>query len=497
MKNVIIIGAGLGGLSTALRLASSGYKVTIREKNTRPGGRLNELSLDGYRFDIGPSFMSMSYELEELFQACGIKNPLKLRSLDPLYQVYFAERETPLKLWRDLETLETEFQDIEPNTAQKVERYLHKAREFFSDTEYAVIKTNFYGWVDYFRKLLKVPVKHLPYLFANMWDVAKRNFCSEELRVIFCLVAFFLGTTPFQTPAIYSLLNYVEFRHNGYWIVEGGMYRLVDELVRILKQLGADFVYETEITNVYAQAGQVVSLTDQKGRRWAADIYVCNADAAMFRGLQLNRAKFHPQRLDKMQWSLAPFTIYLGVKGKIANLLHHNYFLGNNFKEYADTIFTATTNPEKPYYYVNVPTKWCPDFAPQGCESVFVLCPVPDLRFKKEWRDKESLADTIIQDLSKRIRYNIPANVAVRKVLSPEDWANMFNLYRGSGLGLCHGITQIGALRPSNKDEELRNLYYVGASTIPGTGLPMVIISSKLVQERIEHDFGTLPTNFL
>jgi phytoene desaturase len=193
-----------------------------------------------------------------------------------------------------------------------------------------------------------------------------------------------------------------------------------------------------------------------------------------------------------MEWTLAPFTIYLGVKGKIPGIHHHNYFLGDNFRDYADTIFRSTVAPKKPYYYVNVASKSNPECAPEGCENLFILCPVPDLRIKPNWNDAEDLVNEILDDLSDRVKFDIKNNILTKVVYTPEDWKDMFNLYKGSGLGLAHGLNQIGAFRPSNKDEELNNLYYVGASTTPGTGLPIVVIGSKLIHERIIHEHPTI-----
>lgn len=491
LKEVIIIGSGLGGLSTALRLSKEGYKVKILEKHSKPGGRLNQLKIDGFTFDVGPSFMSMSYELNELFDTYKIPNPIKLTELDPLYQVFFENREKPFKIWKTLPKLEEEFKGIEPNLAVKAERYLKRAGEFFHDTEGKVVKSNYKNLVDYLLKLARVPKKHIPYLYKTMWSEVEKNFESEEVRVIFSLVAFFLGSTPFETPAIYSLLNYTEMKHDGYWKVEGGMYKIVEEIVKILLREGVEFHYNTEIVGVDNSNGKLYSLIDQNGNRWTADIFISNSDAASFRGKILKRKKFSEEKLDRMDWTLAPFTIYLGVKGKINNLIHHNYFLGNNFRGYADTIFTSSISPQKPYYYVNVSSKSFPECAPEGCENIFILCPVPDRRFKSSWDDKDELADNIIEDLSKRTNFDIKKNIIVKEIYSPVEWESMFNLYKGSGLGLAHGINQVGAFRPKNKDEEFPNLYYVGASTTPGTGLPMVIISSKLVTERILKDYGS------
>jgi phytoene desaturase len=489
-RKVLIVGAGLGGLSTALRLSSKGYTdITIVEKYNRPGGRLNLIEKDGFRFDMGPSFFSMSYEFDELFKDCGMENPLKLEKLDPIYTVNFASGKK-FNIYTDLDKLAAEFESIEPGFKEKVEKYLKNAADIFHATEHIVVKNNFEGKLDYLLQLARVPWKHAPRMFYSMWSDLESSFKSEEVKVIFSLVAFFLGATPFETPAVYKLLNYTELKHDGYWNVKGGMYKIVDAIVDELKKRGVQFIYDTEIVN-FREGIRNTSLNgflDRKGNVYEGDVFIVNSDAAAFRGKVFERPDYSEKKLDSMDWTLAPFTIYLGVKGKIENLNHHNYFLGNNFTEYAEKIFKTSVNPQKPYYYVNVSSKSNPDCAPEGCENLFILCPVPDLRYKKQWNDSEQLADTIIRDLSERIGFDIASNTMTRVVLNPKEWAEKFNLYKGSGLGLAHGLNQIGAYRPNNKDERYANLYYVGASTTPGTGLPIVVISSGLVTERIVHD---------
>lgn len=491
-KKVLIIGTGLGALATALRLSSKGYKVEMVEKYQRAGGRLNLLEKDGFTFDMGPSFFSMSYEFDELFRSCNVPNPLQLEALDPVYSVRFANRENPFYIYKDLAKLANEFKDLEVDFEKKMRAYLDAAKSMFHDTEDIVIRKNFNSRLDYLMKLTRVPLKHSPKMFRSMWTELSNTFQSEEARVIFSLVAFFLGSTPFQTPAVYSLLSYTELEHDGYWNVKGGMYRIVEELLRLIKERGVTIHYNTEITSVQTSDGKIRCFVDAKGKEWDADIYVANSDAASFRGKILKREKFTAEKLDAMEWTLAPFTIYLGVKGKIPNLIHHNYFLGSNFKDYADTIFKTSVTPEKPYYYVNVSSKSNPESAPEGCENLFILCPVPDLRHKPDWKDADQFANVILEDLSARIGYDLKSTTLTKTILTPTDWQNQFNLYQGSGLGLAHGLNQVGGWRPSNKDEKFSNLFYVGASTTPGTGLPMVVIGSKLVLERIEHEYGTL-----
>jgi len=306
------------------------------------------------------------------------------------------------------------------------------------------------------------------------------------------LVAFFLGATPFDTPAIFSMLTYTELKHDGYHNVKGGMYKIVEGLLNELKKCGVEISYNTEITGYIPKGEKLHCLTDSNGRYWESDVFVVNADAASFRGKILNRKEFSPTKLDRMKWTLAPFTLYLGVNGNIPGLEVHNYFLGQNFKEYSSEVFKNSVSLEKPYYYVNVPSKSNSSTAPDGCEALFVLCPVPDLRFKPSWDDANQLADNIIADLSERVDFDIKGNLVSRTVLTPVHWESMFNLYRGSGLGLAHDLMQIGYLRPHNTDEKFQNLFFVGSSTIPGTGLPMAVISSRLVAEQIDKRYESL-----
>ncbi len=491
-KEVLIVGAGLGSLASALRLSYSGYKVKIIEKQSIAGGRLNVIKQDGFTFDVGPSFFSMSYEFVELFKSIGEPIPFELNELNPLYTVNIAGSDRVFQIYKDLDRLAEEFRGIENDLESKIRKYLKGAKEIFHDTEYKVVKKNFDSILGFILSMATVPMKHLPKLFRTFWQELERHFDSEEVKIIFSLVAFFLGATPFNTPSVYNLLNYTELEHDGYWNVKGGMYKIVEGILGLLDKKGVEIIYNTEITSVSHRNGELTSLQDSNGNEYKADVYIVNADAAWFRGKFLKRAKYTEEKLDKMEWTLAPFTIYLGVNGKIPGIHHHNYFLGDNFRDYADTIFRSTVAPKKPYYYVNVASKSNPECAPEGCENLFILCPVPDLRIKPNWNDAEELVNEILDDLSERVKFDIKNNILTKVVYTPEKWRDMFNLYKGSGLGLAHGLNQIGAFRPSNKDEELNNLYYVGASTTPGTGLPIVVIGSKLIHERIIHEHPTI-----
>ncbi|MFW6095970.1 MAG: phytoene desaturase family protein [Bacteroidota bacterium] len=491
-KKALIVGTGLGGLTTALRLSKDGYQVEMVEKYHQAGGRLNQLKKDGFTFDMAPTFFSMSYEFKEFIDYCGIEMPFEFVELDPLYKVNFSGSNHFFTVYKNLQKLAEEFKDIEPDFENKMRRYLKSAERIYHDTEYKIIKQNFYNIPDYLWKLTKVPPRNTPKMFRTMWSEMNKYFSSYEVKVIFSLVAFFLGATPFDTPAVFSMLTYTELVHDGYHNVKGGMYKIVEGLLKEMEKQNIKIHYHTEIVDYKSNGKEITGLTDQNGNTWESDFYVINSDAAWFRGKIFNRPKYQEPKLDKKKWTLAPFTIYLGVKGKIENIHHHNYFLGNNFKEYAGKLFKNSISLEKPYYYVNVPSKTNPETAPDGHENLFILCPVPDMRYKPDWSDSEELAENIMADLSERVGFNIQKNLVSKTLLNPINWKNMFNLYQGSGLSLAHDLNQVGGFRPNNKDEVFRNVYYVGSSTVPGTGLPMAVISSKLVTEKINHEQQTV-----
>jgi len=495
MQKVTIVGTGLGAMTTALRLSSRGYQVQMVEKFHQPGGRLNQIKKDGFTFDMGPTFFSMTYEFEEFRKDVGLGAlPFTFRDLDVLYAVNFRGSEKRYMIYRDLDRLAKEFEAVEPDFRAKMDRFLAGAAKFFHDTEYLVLKRNYDSLFQYLITLLRVPVKHSPKLFRSVWTEMERHFESREVKEIFSLVAFFLGATPFDTPAIYTILSYTELVHDGYHNVVGGMYKIVDGLRKELDKAGVVMHFNTEIVDYRQENGKLSALIDQNGKAWESDIFVVNADAAWFRHKIFGRKKFSEQKMDKLKWTLAPFTMYLGLDTRLPDVPLHNYFLGENFKEYSGKIFKNDIKLDQPYYYVNVVSKSDPESAPEGCESVFVLCPVPDMRFKPDWSDREQVADNILKDLSGRIGVDLKKHIVSRTLMTPVEWRDSFNLYKGSGLGLGHDLDQIGGFRPKNYDEEFGNVFYVGASTVPGTGLPMAVISSKLVTERITRAYGPIHT---
>ncbi len=491
-KHVLITGSGLAGLTAALRLSRRGYTVEMVEKYHQPGGRLNQIRKDGFTFDMGPTFFSMTYEFDEFIKDAAIEMPFSFKKLDVLYSVNFRGSDRRFIIYRDPEKLSSQFKDIEPDFRGKMERFLKAQGKFFHAVEFKVLKRNYNSIIDYFLALTTVPPHYAPRLWRTVWDEMERYFTAREVKEIFSLVAFFLGGTPFDTPAIYSILSYTELVHDGYHNVEGGMYKIVEGLMKEIENQKIKVHYNTEIVDYRSSDGKLVSLIDKDGKNWNADVFLINSDAVWFRGKVFGRKKYSEKNLDKMQWTLAPLTLYLGIDRKMDNVPLHNYFLGNNFKEYANTVFNESVTLKQPYYYVNVVSRSDPSAAPEGMESIFVLCPVPDLRVKSHWDDRDEIVEIIITDLSDRMSVDLHRHIISKTVLTPIEWGKAFNLYKGSGLGLGHGLKQTGGLRPNNFDEVYNNVYYTGASTLPGTGLPMAVISSKLAVDRITKDHGLL-----
>ena len=490
-KQALIVGTGLAGLAAAARLIDKGIEVTMVEKYHQPGGRLNQIKKDGFTFDMAPTFFSMSYEFDELLSDCNIKPLFEFQELNPLYHVYFRNSGKKYKLFREPERLAKEFKDVEPDFEAKFRKYLEDTGELFHDTIDKIVKRNFNNFFQYMWSLMRVPPKHLPKLMRSFWQEVERHFDSEEVKEIISLVSFFLGGTPFTTPAIYTLLSYTEFLHDGYHNVKGGMYNIVEGLVKYLKNKGVKFYFNVEVDQyLEKEKHKLNGFIDKTGKQWIADIFLINADAALFRGTVFNRKAYQKNKLEKMQWTMAPFTMYIGIDKKLPKLGQHNYFLGSDFRNYASKVFTSDFGADKPYYYVNIPSKNNPNSAPENGEALFFLVPVPDRRMKPHWSDKEQFANEIIEDFGKIVGEDIKNHIKTKTVLAPDTWENMFNLFMGSGLGLGHDLKQMAWFRPKNTDEKYDNVFYTGASTVPGTGLPMAMISAKLTVEQISKHYG-------
>jgi len=266
----------------------------------------------------------MSYEFEELARDAEIDLPFQFNELDPIYTVWYDTPGKIFRIYKDTEKLAHEFRDYEPGFQKKMEDYLASAGKLYHDTEGLIIRQNFDTLAAYAINLLKVPPGHLPKLGRNFWQEVSRYFTSDEVREIISLVSFFLGGTPFNTPAVYSMLSYTEFVHDGYYNVKGGMYRITEGFVDLLQKAGVKISYNTSISGFNSEGNKINGFIDREGGQHKADLFVVNADAALFRSKVLERRKYATEKLDKMNWTMAPLTIYLGLDTKVPQIDHHN-----------------------------------------------------------------------------------------------------------------------------------------------------------------------------
>ncbi|MCD6345828.1 MAG: phytoene desaturase [Bacteroidales bacterium] len=489
MPKVLIVGAGLGGLTTALRLAKKGYQVSIVEKYKQAGGRLNQLRRNGFVWDIGPSRVSMSYVFKEFCDECGIDIPFKLIELENLYSINFKDNNKTYNVYKNLKKLSEEFKDLEPDLEKKIIAYLSKAGKIFEDTQDVYFKKNICCKIQNLVTLSRLPLKHVPKVLHSLWSTLGKYFDSNEVKETLNISSFFFGPSHKNTPSIFSSLSYIEMVHDGYYDVQDGMYKIVEGLLREVEKAGVEIVYNSEITGYIGSKKHIYSLIDHTGEAHRADLYVINSDAAYFRNKVFERKKYRHHHLNKMHWTPAAFTIYLGLSKKIDELHKHHYFLGDDNKLFSADKYTNPDDGFRPSYYVNVSSRSNPLNAPEGCESVSIYCPIPNHLKKSDWTNRDVIVDIIIKDLSSRIGVNVNSLIIEKIVFDPQDWENNFNLFKGSGFGLSHVRKQLGGHRPCNRDEKFRNVFYVGSSTIPGSGLPMSVISSKLVTERIVRSF--------
>ncbi len=495
-KRVAVVGAGMGGLAAAIRLAAKGFDVEVFEKNGQIGGRMGRLEGEGFTFDTGPSLLLMTDTYRDLFKAAGrnLDDYVNLIPLNAQYRVNFGDGDS-MTIHRFLPELIRELERIEPGVAPRFYRFLEDASYKYRLGRSEFVERDFDKATDFFglrnlRLLLKTKA------VSNYYRGVSKFFKTEKLRQAFSLQTMYLGLSPFRAPAVYSLLPYTELAEDGLWFPEGGMYELTKAMGRLAEELGVKFhlkspVEEVLVTKDRARGVRVGS------REVSADAVLANADLPYaYRSLLPKTAgkDFRKPRKNRqnLEYTASAFMLYLGVDHKLDGLLHHNFFLSSEYKENFEAIFRDGRLPDDPSFYAVVPSRTEPRMAPEGMETLFVLVPVPHLNSKVDWRREEARFKEKVYDLlEKRAGVeNIREHIVYEKVKTPEDWLSDYNLEEGAAFGIGHGIFQVGYFRPPMASENIEGMYFVGASTRPGTGVPLVTIGAQLVAERIGREIG-------
>ena len=490
----IVIGAGIGGITTAARLAKNGYEVTVLEKEATPGGRANQIVRDGHRFDIGPTLFLMPEVWEETFASLGEKmsDHLDLRRIDPTYKVHFDDG-LQLELTSDIGRMQEQLEAVEKTAFTGFLDYIAEGSKHYKISLEKFVGRNFYNIFEYLslKNLpLIVQLKALKKHFTN----TGRFFKDERLKAAFTFQNMYLGLSPYDAPATYSLLQYTELAE-GVWYPMGGMYAGIQALVNVAEKLGVKFIYNAPVKRIETNGTKILGVILEDGKPMTADIFVGNADLPYIYKDLLHDKK-EAKKLDEKLYTCSTIMFYWGVDKEYPQIAHHNVFLGGDYKASFDQIFEDHTLPEVPSFYVHAPARTDSAAAPEGQDTLYVLMPVGhlDARSEQDWdalvnRARETVFERLekemgVDDLKEHIKFEI--------VYQPKTWKDRFNLVNGSAFGLSHNFWQVGYLRPQNRHKKYKNMYFAGASTHPGTGLPIVLLSAKLTTERILKEKGTI-----
>jgi phytoene desaturase len=481
-QTIAIIGSGIGGLATAALLAKKGHDVTIYEKNETVGGRAMQTKINGYVFDRGPSWYLMPDVFERYFAIFG-KTPgdfFQLKKLDPHYRIFWDEKGDLSDVSSDMNKNLALFESLEPGCTPRVLNYLEKAKYQYEVSMREFLYTSFDKAADFLKPKLAFEAMKLN-LFESLDRHTRRFFSSDKLRKILQYTNVFLGGSPRNTPALFSLMSHVDFAQGVYYPM-GGIYEVVKALQNLCLHHGVTIRTNAPITHL-----EIV-----KKKATLADIVVSNADYAHTETQLLDCShQTYPQSYwDQATIAPSAFMMYLGVKGKVKNLIHHNLFFHHDWERHFDDIFERPSWPKDPSYYVCVPSKTDPSVMPdQENENIFILVPVaPGLDDTDEMR--EDFAKKILSHLEMITGDTIQDRIETKLIHSQRDFASLFNAYKGTALGLSHTLLQSAFFRPRNKSSKVRNLYFVGQYTVPGIGIPMCLISAQVVAERIQRELN-------
>ena len=492
-KTVAIVGAGVGGLAAAARLAHAGFEVSVYEKQRGPGGRCSQLRMDGFTFDMGPTILLMPEVIRETFEAVGrkLEDYLTLHRCEPNYTVHFRDG-ARLTFTSDLARLSHELEQMEPGSTPHFMRFLEQGRDQYQTSLDHFVGRNFDNLWQF---VSPANLRHIFRIRAHrkLYAETGRFFKDDRLRAAVTFQTMYLGISPYESPAVYGLLPYSEIGV-GIWFPEGGLYALPKALERLAKELGVRFHYEAPVRRLRLEKGRARGLELESGEFVAADVVLCNADLPYAYEKLIDPEVTALPRAKKLKYTSSGFMFYLGMKGRVPGLGHHNVFFGRDYRASFDDIFKHHRVPEDLSFYVNVPNRTDPSLAPDGKDALYVLVPVPHQDPSLDWRALEKgIRERVFRRLEEEGYGALASQVEVERVFTPDDWASGFNLQKGAAFGLSHHFFQIGPFRPANQDPRVRNLFFVGASTQPGTGLPTVMLSARLVCERILKEVGVPP----
>lgn len=484
MKQVAVIGSGFAGLASASVLAKNGFDVTVFEKNSMAGGRARKFEQNGFVFDMGPSWYWMPDVFEKYFNLFGktTSDYYQLKRLDPSYRIFYGKNDY-LDVPAGVENLCAMFERLEPGSGKLLEKFIaegkYKYEVGINDLVYkpGLSIQELLDW-----KLVQGAFKL--HIFQSLAQYVRKFFKEPRLIQLLEFPVLFLGATPENTPALYSLMNYADMAL-GTWYPMGGMYKIVDGLVNIAEHHGVKFKYNHAVHQLELNATKAKGVWTNN-ELFHADFIVAGAD---YHHVEQELLPPDFRRYDEDYWTkrvLAPSSLifYLGVNKRINSLLHHTLFFDKDFSQHAREIYETPQWPTAPQFYVSCPSKTDPSTAPPGHENLMILIPVaPGLSDTAETRKK--YFDLVIGRLENIIGENIRDHIVFNRSYAHNDFIVDYNAYKGNAYGLANTLWQTAHLKPGIINKKVTNLFYTGQLTVPGPGVPPSLISGQVVAHEL------------
>ncbi len=492
-KSVIVIGAGIGGITAAIHLAQRGVKVIVLEKNSHAGGRCDRFSREDHHFDTGPTLLVMPLLYEAEFAALGISmhEMLALQRVDPTYHLVFDDG-SQLSLTSDLKSMQEQLEGFEPGSFPGLLRYMGEGHRHYHLSMEKLVNRDFRKASDFF-KVSNLPLIYRLKPLANHYRNMSSYFDDPRLKAAFTFQDVYMGLSPFEAPATFSMMPYTELAH-GVWYPKGGMYSIVEALMELARQAGVEFMFDTSVEQIEVDENQAQSVVLENGRYVKSDAVLANADLPyVYQDLLPHspKGRGEAKRLAHKRFSCSVISFFWGVDKVYKQLNPHTLFLADDYRENFDSIIRDLDLPANPCLYVHAPTRLDPSMAPEGQDTIIAIVPVGHMSENRE-QDWAEIRDRARQQVFRRLRIlgitDLEAHLKFEVNFTPLSWRKRYNLMKGSTHGLCHNLTQLGYFRPRNKHSRYHNLYFVGASTHPGTGMPTAMVSGRLAAQRIMDD---------
>lgn len=484
---IAVIGSGFGGLAAAIRLQAAGHRVTIFEKRDLPGGRAYVYKDQGFTFDAGPTVITAPECLEELFTLSGRKmsDYIELMPVFPFYRLFWEDGYV-FDYCNDMEGTLAQIQKKSPADADGYKRFLDYSREVFDEGYTKLAHVPFLDW----RSMVRVsPQLAKLGAWRSVYSTVSRFIKDEHLRQAFSFHSLLVGGNPYATSSIYTLIHYLE-RNWGVWFARGGTGALVQALVRLFTELGGEIHLNAELDGIISEGRRIRGLKLKSGEFFSCATVVSNADVMhTYRDLLRHVPLVQPttRRLEKMRYSMSLFLIYFGTNKRYPDLAHHNVIFGPRYKPLLNDIFNKGRLPDDFSLYLHAPTVTDPELAPENCEAFYVLAPVAHLgKLDIDWEQEGPVyADKILSYLEQRYLPDLRKHIVTQRIFTPQDFKTELNAHHGSAFSLEPVLTQSAYFRIHNRDEHLPGLYFVGAGTHPGAGVPGVVNSAKATAQLV------------